>query len=71
MTWTSPLGIEFTLEAIYAGNALSNKAWAEWRDVNDPRLGQQLNSLIKKRSVLQEPLVQFNGFGRVSWTDSA
>jgi hypothetical protein len=70
VVWTSPFGPEFTLEAEYASNALSAKEWNDWRHVNSLALATRLNGIITQQNLLQEPLVQLNGFGRVSWTNA-
>jgi hypothetical protein len=68
--WTSPFGPDFTLEAEYASNALSAQQWRDWRHINSAGLAQQLNALIAQQNLLQEPLVQLNGFARVSWSNA-
>jgi hypothetical protein len=70
VVWTTPLGLELTLERHYAGDALGRAQWRRWRAVTDPRQRQQLGAIVQRRQLEQEPLVRDAWFVRVSWPDA-
>jgi hypothetical protein len=69
LTWTTPLGLEVTLEQQFASDALGAEAWRQWQGVNDVRL-QRLGEMSTRRSFELEPLLRYGSFARVGWRDA-
>lgn len=70
LVWTTPLGLELTLERQYAGDALDRDAWRRWRGVNSVSQAQSLGQLARRRQQEQEPLVRQAWFARLDWRDA-
>jgi hypothetical protein len=70
VVWTTPLGLELTLERQHAGDALGREQWRRWRAVAAAPQLRQLGVLAQRRQLEQEPLVRDAWFARVSWPDA-
>jgi hypothetical protein len=70
VVWTTPLGVELTLERQYAGDALGRAQWRGWRAVTSPLQLRQLGAIAESRQLEQEPLVRDNWFVRIKWSDA-
>jgi len=66
VTWTTPLGLELTVEQHVVGDALSSRAWREWR-TPEQTADARLTSMIQHRGFELDPLVRFGNFVRVDW----
>ncbi|KFE69490.1 hypothetical protein DB31_6465 [Hyalangium minutum] len=69
LTWTTPLGLEITLEQQFASDALGATAWRQWQGVSDARL-RRLGEMSIQRSFELEPLLKHGSFARVGWRDA-
>lgn len=70
LVWTTPLGLELTLEREYAGDALDRAQWRRWRAVSDPLGLQALGALAEHRQLEQEPMMRDSWFARLYWRDA-
>lgn len=65
-SWTTPLGLVLSLEQHYAGDALTEADWQDWRAATGPAAGQ-LGALRQDLQERQDLLTRRYGFARLAW----
>jgi hypothetical protein len=65
-SWTTPLGLVLSLEQHYAGDALTEAEWDDWRAATGPAAGQ-LGALRQDLQERQDLLTRRYGFARLAW----
>jgi hypothetical protein len=70
ITWTTPQGIDLTVEDIFAGDGLDGSQAKAWSRANSAAAQQRYAALVEQRSDAQEPLGRFGAFARVGWRDA-
>ncbi|WP_224360672.1 hypothetical protein [Hyalangium versicolor] len=69
LTWTTPVGIELTVEQQFASDALGAEAWRQWRGItNEKQL--TLLDMSDRRAFESEPLLKHGSFARAGWRDA-
>ncbi len=70
LTWTTPQGIDLTVESIFAGNGLTARQAAAWSSARSLAAQQRYAALAEDTSAAQEPLGQVGAFARAGWRDA-
>lgn len=70
LTWTSPQGIDVTVESIFTGDGLNARQAAAWSSAQSRAAQQRYATLVEDRSAAQEPLGRFGAFARLGWRDA-
>lgn len=65
-SWTTPLGLVLSLEQHYAGDALTEAEWEDWRAATGPAAGR-LGALRQDLQERQDLLTRRYGFARLAW----
>jgi len=70
ITWTTPQGIDLTVENILVGNGLTGSQAAAWSRAQSPATQLRYAALVQERSAAQEPLGRIGAFARLGWRDA-
>jgi hypothetical protein len=70
ITWTTPHGIDVTIESIFAGNGLNGSQAAAWSRARSRAAQQRYAALVEDTSAAQEPLGRIGAFARAGWRDA-
>ncbi len=70
ITWTTPQGIDLTIEDIFAGDGLNAAQARAWNHANTLSAQLRYAALVEQRSAAQEPLGRFGAFARVGWRNA-
>jgi len=70
ITWTTPQGIDVTIENIFDGDGLTGGQAAAWSRAHTAAARQHYAALVEERSAAQEPLGRVGAFARLGWRDA-
>jgi hypothetical protein len=70
ITWTTPQGIDLTVENLFVGDGLNGGQASAWSRASSASAQQRYAALVEQRSDSQEPLGRFGAFARIGWRDA-
>jgi hypothetical protein len=70
ITWTTPQGVDLTVENILVGDGLNAGQAAAWSRAHAAAARRRYASLVEDRSAAQEPLGRVGAFARIGWRDA-